>query len=405
MHHVSGFGVANACELLQSTFEDHAFLRLEFEGMVFDQDANEYLNQQLQAGRRLESIVFRNCLQPRIEYWAKVEALTLQGSQPFIGRISLGDQLLELSLTSISFSEDLAASLGRQIGTHGSLQRLDCSESKFLYDGLRLFVEGLSMNRTLARVIFVDCNLMDEPLAQLLNSLSHNQPLVEVDISFNKCRSLGVAALANLATHCETLQELSMGFQAFGKSKRIGLAPLFRALSESSSKLMRLEIGGNNLCDGDIVDLLDMLCMKSSVTAVELSGNRLSDHGTEMIAERLKDIQGLRYLALEENKLTHLSLTILAKSLESNLSLEDLDLDDIIYQNDMTRETWTRLAYYLDLNWGGRRLVRGHDSIPLSLWPTLLARASRSRGLNFTRTVHEHDITYFIIQEIANRLA
>mmetsp|Transcript_27831 Transcript_27831/g.67715 ORF Transcript_27831/g.67715 Transcript_27831/m.67715 type:complete len:407 (-) Transcript_27831:946-2166(-) len=403
-HYVSGFGVANATERLQSAFQDNSLSCLELEGFVFDDNSNAYLNQQL-ANKLLDAIVFRNCQNARIDYWAQVQALTLQGSQPFIDRIGIGGQLVELNLASISVSEDLAASLGRQMGTHNSLKRLDCSESRFLDDGPRFFAQGLAVNRTLESVNFADCNLMDESVAQLVDALRHNQPLVNLDISFNKCRSMGVAALANLVTHKQSLKELSMGFQAFGEGKRIGLQPLYFAISNSSSKLMRLEICGNSICDDDVPYLVHMLCNNSSVSSLDLSANRLSDAGIQVLSARLNDVKGLRHLALEENNLHSSSLEALARALKSNLSLADMELcEDLISSDNVNQDTWRKLAYYLDLNWGGRRLLKEHKSLPGSLWPVLLARASRPQEFNFAREVKQHDVSYFILQEIAHLL-
>jgi len=402
-HYVTGFDVVNpgTTQRLQSAFQDHSLSRLEVEGVIFDEESNVYLNQQL-ANKRLEAIVFRNCQYPRIDYWAEVQALTLQGSQPN-GQIAIGDQLVELNLTSISLSEDLAASLGRQIGTHVTLQRLDCSESRFLEDGPRFLAHGLARNQTLEVVNFSECNFMDESLAQLVHALRQNPSLTTLDISFNKCRSMGVEALAHLVAHNESLRELSMGFQAFGESKRMELQPLFLGLT--NSKLQRLEIGGNSICDDDMPQLVDMLGQNKSLTSLDLSGNRISDNGIQVLASRLKEI-GLRHLALEENGLGSSSLGHLARSLKSNLSLQDLELDQELISLDHAgiQHAWKQITYHLDLNWGGRRIVQQQSTVSASIWPVLLARSNRAQEWNLARDVKQQDIAYFILQEIANLL-
>ncbi|CAJ1946258.1 unnamed protein product [Cylindrotheca closterium] len=305
--------------------------------------------------------------------------------------IVIGDQLVELNLMFISFSEGLAALLGRQIGNRRKLKCLDFSESRFLQDGPWLFAQGLALNCTLETVNFADCNLMDESLAHLVNALHHKQPLANLDISFNKCRSRGVAALANMITHKESLRELSMGFQAFGESKQIELQPLFIALSNSNSKLVRLEIGGNSICDDDVPYLMDMLCINSSVSSLDLSGNRISDAGIQVLSARLNDVKGLRHLALEENNIQSPSLEAMARALKSNLSLSDVELDESLGSSDgVNQESWRKLAYFLDLNWGGRRLINEErDALPGSLWPLILARASRPQDFNFARDVKQ----------------
>lgn len=215
---------------------------------------------------------------------------------------------------------------------------------------------------------------------------------------------MGVAALASLVTQNSSLKELSMGFQAFGESKRIELQPLIIALCNSTPKLSRLEIGGNSICDGDVPYLVDMLCNNTSISSLDLSGNRITNAGIQVLSSRLKDVKGLRNLALEENNLRSSSLQPLAKALQFNLSLVDMEVDDLIASSNVNKDTWRRLAYYLDLNWGGRRLLKEHNSPPTSIWPALLARASRPQEFKFARDVKQYDVSYFILQEIAHLL-
>lgn len=123
----------------------------------------------------------------------------------------------------------------------------------------------------------------------------------------------------------------------------------------------------------------------------------LTDAGIQVLSTRLNDVKGLRHLALEENDLQSPSLKALALALKSNLSLEDIELDECLISSDnIIKDTWRKLAHYLDLNWGGGRLLKEYSCLPGPLWPALLARASRPQKFNFAREVEQHYVSHFM---------
>lgn len=282
--------------------------------------------------------------------------------------------------------------LGEQLGYHKSMKTLDLTESRFLDDGAVVLAQGLGTNQSLKSIYFSDCNLMDESLSQLVRCLHHHPFLEELDISFNKCRSSGMNSLTELLLNSSTLKKLAMGFQAFGEAKRIELSSFAGTLGSNNTTLKYLELGGNSLRDDDMMIIVNALCQNQTLETLDLSENRFSNRGIFLMAERMGEIQGLRRITLESNRFDGRAVAELADALTDNMTLEDIEIEKVL--TTINYIAWRKLAYHLDLNWGGRRLLHELHEVPLSLWPTILERANHSEKYGLTREVMAPDIVY-----------
>jgi Ran GTPase-activating protein (RanGAP) involved in mRNA processing and transport len=240
-------------------------------------------------------------------------------SMPFLKRLTLSmvnislpllfpPSLQELSLFEVSLSEDVAAALGKSLAQPASccLKKLDLTDSRFLANGVNLLAQGLAHNKSLSSLSVSECNLMDEQVSVLVRALEYHTSIQELDISFNKCRHFGVNALTSLLlSNVCRLSKLSMDFQAFGECKSINLDPILAAISSSpwpspssisrhGSFLVDLGLGGNSLRDLQMPSLVDALCSNHALEKLDLSENRFTDVGIELLAKRLHEMKGLK---------------------------------------------------------------------------------------------------------------
>jgi hypothetical protein len=316
--------------------------------------------------------------------------------------------LEELSLFEVSLSEDVAAALGESLAqpTQCCLKKLDLTDSRFLANGVNLLAQGLAQNKTLSCLSVSECNLMDEQVSDLVRALEYHTSIRELDISFNKCRHFGVNALTRLflCNVCR-LSKLSLDFQAFGECKSINLGPILSAISSSPwpppssiprdrSFFMDLGLGGNSLRDLQMPSLVDALCANHTLEKLDLSENRFTDVGIELFAKRLYEMKGLKRLVLEDNRFGISGIKALAVAMESNLILEDLEVTPKL----MRGPWWSKIVWYMDLNWGGRRLLRQEATLPGGMWPLVLERASRGAEEGMSRTPSAADIIYCLVR-------
>ena len=321
--------------------------------------------------------------------------------------------LQTLSLTSLSLSVDVAASLARQLAStpcSTTLQCLDLSDTLLSANCVAFLARGIYNVRSLKYIYLSDCNLMDDQVAEILFPLHHHPAITELDISFNKCRSAGMEALVGILNTAPTLSKLTMGFQAFGAAKVLDLTPLIEALAVNTH-LKELDLGGNSIRDKDFLSLVGALCRNSTLQVLDLSENRITNKGISFLAQRLSHLpESLRLFILEANRFDDTGLDMLSKSFScnskkshrhrSNFSLVDMGLDD---EDDfLGSEAVRRVTYWLDLNFGGRCLLQQpqDEEIPISLWPTILARANNltESGLTPRQPVAADIIYYFLLQ-------
>ena len=363
--------------------------------------------------RPFESVHVTRCVGGGgLDDWGdKTKRLTLH-QQPIRPTFLLGAGLRELSLISTSLSEPVLMSLGAQMEFHPTLEVLDLTGSRFLGTGVSILASNLASSTlsSLRTLCVSECNLMDEQVAELVVSLHHHSNLEELDISFNKCRSFGMEALAQLIlTPSSNLTKLSMGFQAFGEAKRIDLSQFCNTLGYNHT-LTDLELGGNSLRDDDFPNLWNALCQNDTLVKLDLSENRFTNQSMAMLVDRLDGLSQLRHLVLEENRfideagLGMLADALLASSSSSSSSSSNLvvvALEEVEVNLElMQTNAWRQLSYFMDIHWGtGARRFQENPCFLLSLWPLVLARANepRKHGL-LSRVPVAADIIYHLLR-------
>jgi hypothetical protein len=381
-------------EILQHAYNDNtnSIKSLELNFLAWDEELRSAVVDLLQAqARPLESVIVHHSADGRTNnVWTNIKKLELLQA-PLYDPLFFSSSLEDLSLHSVSLNVHVAAALGASLAELPNVKRLDLTESRFLDNGVDLLSQGLARNISLEYVCIAECNLMDEEVALIVSNLENHPSIRELEICFNKCRGDGVAGLVRLLETTK-LEKLKMGFQAFGEAKQIHVSPLLNALSNNVF-LKELELGGNSLRDDDVPNIVNMLCVNSTLEALDLAENRLSDHGISLLAHRLHDFKALRRLGLESNRFGEAGIGFLAQALELTLVVHDIEVDDELKKSD----DWEKVAYYLDLNWGGRNLLQANNVAP-SLWPLVLARASDCKESWMTRTPDAADIINCILR-------
>ena len=85
----------------------------------------------------------------------------------------------------------------------------------------------------------------------------------------------------------------------------------------------------------------------------------------------------------------------MAAALESNLVLEDVEVTPKL----LLGEFWSKIFCCMDLNWGGRRLLRQEGPLPGGFWPLVLERASRGAEKGMRRTLSAADAIYCLVRD------
>ncbi|XP_078022798.1 NACHT, LRR and PYD domains-containing protein 3-like isoform X10 [Epinephelus lanceolatus] len=218
-----------------------------------------------------------------------------------------------------------------------------------------------------------DCNLTDRCCKSISSALSlKSSSLEELDLSRNKLQDSGVTLLSDglKSPNCK-LQRLRLADCKFTER---GCAALGSSLKSNPAHLRVLDLGLNDLTDGDVTNLCEFLaeprcgletlslnscrlsagCCRpltsalsssSDLKELDLRGNQLMDQGAELLSDWLRKPQSrLETLRLADCQFTERGCAALGSSLKSNPAhLRVLDLTG----NDLTDGGVTKLCEFL----------------------------------------------------------
>ncbi|KAG7367047.1 leucine rich repeat LRR-containing protein [Nitzschia inconspicua] len=292
-------------------------------------------------------------------------------------------KLVELSMISMSLSPEIVSSLAEILRSSSAvLQKLDLSDTHLGGIEERMdLVSSLRENRSLRSLSFSECNLRGETLSRILSHLFDHPSIVNIDISYNKpeLTSSAIIDLSQLIWNTTTLEYANLGFLAFGSGRQVDLSQLFRCLSDENYNppLKILEIGGNNLRDEQMLEIVTMLTRNENLQHLDLSNNGFTNDGIQLLSEHLVHIKGIRILDLVENPFDLHGVQMLVDHMDSNTTLIAIKIDEGFSAAPVGRD----LGWHLDLNWGGAHKLQSSQVVPDSLWPLILERTNKKAEL------------------------
>jgi Ran GTPase-activating protein (RanGAP) involved in mRNA processing and transport len=225
----------------------------------------------------------------------------------------------------------------------------------------------------------------------MLRSLIHHPTLEMLNIFGMYCNDDSMQAIGEMiqSPHSK-LWHLGLKNNLSHPEDKVNVSFLFQAL-QCNTRLTYVKVTGANLDDDDMETIGAILAeTNSTLHALSLTDNAFGDAGLTAFAKRIPEMTGLRYLDVQRNPITKASKKVVISALKDNVELERLDLDG----------TWNaEKAWWLCLNRAGRRLLQRTDSVPTSLWPTILDRASR---LQFGRNqpTANGDVMFYMLRRL-----
>ena len=242
----------------------------------------------------------------------------------------------------------LRSQMTNLLGTNLELQEMIISDKSF---PIKLFVEALQVNSTLAHLYIMVPFFGDQFIVSLANILRVNKTLTLVHFMTNGIVSAhGVQQLADSLMDSKTLNDLLLSGNAWGNDTvRILAGYLKRSVSLSSFHLIASDIGdagatalaevlrtnttlnslglSNNPGIGNpsVISLCEALKVNTTLSSLDLSGTGISDAGVLSLVEVLKtNASSLTSLLLSDIKISHQSLKSIAEVLRVNSTLKDL---------------------------------------------------------------------------------
>lgn len=371
---------------------DKQFTEIFLSGVHVDRPIVQAILDILKNGKRWEGLHMSQCT-------GMVHDL-IQHSSPFVSKLSIlcdfhrmersscrslsrGLQNPSCRLTKlmlrIQLSHDLATCLCEGLSAeHCQLEELVLPISNASLKSILLLSVAFRQCKTLTKLKLNRHDLVwtIDPcqIVILMKSLKDHPSLKELSIQGSSCDEIGIRAISDCVVG--NLEKLDLSNHRFGGARLHGMTKLTTSLRRKHNNNLRLlSLSGHRLMESDVLDLASAMADNNSrIEDLSLMNCQLSDESIVVLANFLPRIRDLKYLWLHDNPFGQTGSSALLVSLQQNWELEQLLLPRGRGLDDMQRQ----IEFLLALNRAGRRLLRTTShTIPLSLWPKVLGRASK----------------------------
>jgi Ran GTPase-activating protein (RanGAP) involved in mRNA processing and transport len=266
-----------------------------------------------------------------------------------------------------------------------SLRLLELSFCQFDNKGVEMLALGLHQNQSLESLLLPGCELEDDQITQVIQSLLNHPRLGHIKLFRNHCGTEGASAVAKLLaappTRDETdttrpaiIRSLDLKYQQFERANKLDLGLISSQLAENTY-LTSLILSFNKLNDTDAETLAHGLRNNRVLQELDLRANRIRDAGTIALAEHLVANQhtSLIKLFLFGNPFGGEGGRALLQSIRGNSEM-------VILNMDYNSCSYDEIQFCTYLNRAGRRLLK-EDRLNPAIWPLVLERAQNvSRG-------------------------
>jgi hypothetical protein len=274
-----------------------------------------------------------------------------------------------------------------------SLEHLVCKYASASFDNActavldAFLVETIPRIANLKRLEIWSYKQQDRSLTTLLRSIQIHPSLSHLRISVQTLEP-SILGSIDLLSRCSQskLQELNLSIHS--SCDRLHKLP-------SSCRFVYTI---DPVVSNDNMDYLGKALVDNpKIVSLDLSHKGLKDEGVVALASWLGKIKYLKRLDIQGNPFQTTGEHALLSAMESNLSIEDIDLPYGCACADY-------IHHYADLNKGGRKLLT-NETFPLSLWPLVLEKAANAefkpRGSDDDMNARRANVVYNLLHGLA----
>ncbi|KAJ3131220.1 hypothetical protein HK100_006628 [Physocladia obscura] len=238
---------------------------------------------------------FANCIGAGTgEVVLKHRGLGPKGAEAIATVLETNTTIAFLDLSD-NWIESGGAQLGRSLQINRTLTNLNLSNNRIGLAGASEISEMLGFNGTLRNLNLKGNNFGDKEAIILADGLKQNSALRVLDLSYNKIGDLGALALGTGILQNDGLKELNL---AWNQIRVRGANGFFNSVKDNTT-ITTLNLRDNGICENGQATSL-FLSKSDSIISFNISCTRMTD----------------------------VALISIAKGIEQNYSIKDLDLSD-----------------------------------------------------------------------------
>jgi len=183
-------------------------------------------------------------------------------------------------------------------------------------------------HRKYSKLNLQDCHIGDHNMSILHQYLcgdeANKQEITEINLTLNNLTGASSHLIDDIIGHLQP-HTLALGFNNITNVKDISTA----VITTSTVKVLHMEY--NDITAQEAVAISDMMiCLEE----LDICGNKLGDHGAELVSEGITNTKTLRVLKISENNIGPSGTTAIANALTNNTSLEKLNMSKNTVEQD-----------------------------------------------------------------------
>jgi hypothetical protein len=234
---------------------------------------------------------------------------------------------------------------------------------------VRCIGNGFRTNTTLQEIELSDCELDDQGLSILAESLGQQKRgLVKLNLSTNEIAYIGIRALVNNATAAlSTLTHLNLSGNCVLDE---GASFLAETLTQTLSSLKCLQLRGCGISDDGLVALMSALEENETLEYLDLECNTFNVQGYMALASSLPNIKGLSQINFSWTTSDPSVMSAMLEGFRENTSLHYVNIEGGVHSKEWCQE----LSFYSTRNKFSRLLQKSDtdDRASLGLWSRAL---------------------------------
>ena len=249
--------------------------------------------------------------------------LTVSSVNGIVSGITSNPLLEHLNLANCELSELQIISVCKALQRTSLLKFLDISHNEVAREAANEIAAVLITNKALQHLNFSACNLQEDTLLLIADSLAYTTSLVSFDVSYNFITEKTIERIAVVLSKNIDLKQLNF-CGCFADNSNAAVV-IFNAIRQHRS-LTHLSIK-STVVTNDLAKLIAIILIRNNdIKHLDLGQCGLQESGFIRILNSLTNTSTLKYLNLEENTITEGLVSKLTLLVQKNSTLKHLNL-------------------------------------------------------------------------------
>ena len=319
--------------------------------------------------------------------------ITSEGAEKITEVIQVNTTLKHLDLSINKIADDGADFISDGLKSNISLQELNISHNYITKKGINKITEAIQINSTLQNINISKNQLSLEGLVYFMEAVNNNCTLQVVNITHNNVTRSGFTSIKQCIENLQHPIQIYASWNEINESGKL----VTKISTSFAPDNIEDDVWSFDEYDPDHLVMCLSECLKEDDTLQELniSWNKITNEGANMIGEAIKVNKILKKLDIHRNSISDDGAAAISDGLKYNISLQELDMS----WNKITSEGANMIGEAIKVNKILKKLDIHGNSISDD------GAAAISDGLKYNISLQELNISHnYITKKGINKI-